>query len=70
MEINRYKEININVPLQKEIKAKNMDNVLDDKKLKVAIKGQERIIKGELFGSIDFGSLIWTIDDIIKVKIK
>ena len=32
------KEININVPLPKEIKAKNMDIVLDDKKLKIAIK--------------------------------
>ena len=57
------KEITINVPLPKEIKAKNMDIVWDEKKLKVAIKGQEPIINGELFGAIDSESLIWTIDD-------
>ena len=62
------KEITINVPLPKEIKAKNMDIVWDEKKLKVAIKGQEPIINGELFGAIDSESLIWTIDEDNKGK--
>ena len=62
------KEITINVPLPKEIRAKDMDIVWDEKKLKVAIKWKEPIINGELFGAIDSESLIWTIDDDNKGK--
>ena len=62
------KEITINVPIPKEIRAKDMDIVWDEKKLKVAIKGKEPIINGELFGAIDSESLIWTIDDDNKGK--
>ncbi len=62
------KEITINVPLPKEIRAKDMDITWDEKKIKVAIKGKEPIIQGELFGTIDSESLIWTIDDDNKGK--
>ena len=62
------KEITINVPLPKEIRAKDMDITWDEKKIKVAIKGKEPIIQGELFGPIDSESLIWTIDDNNKGK--
>jgi hypothetical protein len=62
------KEITINVPLPKEIRAKDMDIKYDDKKLKVAIKGKEPIIDGELFAPIDSESLIWTIDEDNKGK--
>ena len=62
------KEITINVPLPKEIRAKDMDIKYDDKKLKVAIKGKEPIIDGELFATIDSESLIWTIDEDNKGK--
>ena len=62
------KEITINVPLPKEIRAKDMDIKYDDKKLKVAIKGKEPIIDGELFAPIDSESLIWTIDENNKGK--
>ena len=59
-------EITINVPLAKEIRSKDLDIKYDDKHLKVAIKGKEPIIDGELFGAIDSESLIWTIDENIK----
>lgn len=62
------KEITINVPLPKEIRAKDMEIKWDSKKLKVAIKGQEPIIDGELFGAIDSESLIWDIDEDNKGK--
>ena len=62
------KEITINVPLPKEIRAKDMDIKYDDKKLRVAIKGKEPIIDGELFATIDSESLIWTIDEDNKGK--
>ena len=62
------KEISINVPLPKETRAKDMDIKWDEKKLKVAIKGKEPIIDGELFGPIDSESLIWTIDEDKKGK--
>ena len=62
------KEISINVPLPKEIRAKDMEVKWDEKKLKVAIKGKEPIIDGELFGAIDSESLIWTIDEDNKGK--
>ena len=61
-------EISINVPLPKETRAKDMDIKWDEKKLKVAIKGKEPIIDGELFGPIDSESLIWTIDEDKKGK--
>ena len=61
-------EISINVPLPKEIRAKDMEVKWDEKKLKVAIKGKEPIIDGELFGAIDSESLIWTIDEDNKGK--
>ena len=47
------KEISINVPLPKEIRAKDLDIKWDEKKLRVAIKGKEPIIDGELFGKIE-----------------
>ena len=62
------KEISINVPLPKEIRAKDLDIVWDEKKLKVAIKGKEPIINGELFGKIDSESLLWTVDEDNKGK--
>ena len=62
------KEISINVPLPKEIRAKDLDIVWDEKKLKVAIKGKEPIIDGELFGKIDSESLLWTVDEDNKGK--
>ena len=62
------KEITINVPLPKETRAKDMDITWDEKKIKVAIKGKEPIIQGELFGPIDSESFIWTIDDNNKGK--
>ncbi len=62
------KEITINVPLPKETRAKDMDISWDEKKIKVAIKGKEPIINGELFGPIDSESFIWTIDDNNKGK--
>ncbi len=62
------KEISINVPLPKEIRAKDLDIKWDEKKLKVAIKGKEPIIDGELFGKIDSESLLWTVDEDNKGK--
>ena len=62
------KEITINVPIAKELRAKDMDIKWDSKHLHVAIKGQEPIIDGELFGVIDSESLIWAIDENNKGK--
>lgn len=62
------KEISINVPLPKEIRAKDLDIKWDEKKLRVAIKGKEPIIDGELFGRIDSESLLWTVDEDNKGK--
>lgn len=56
-------ELTVNIPLPAGIKAKMLDVDIQNKKLKVAIKGQEPIVLGELNKRIVVDDSFWTVED-------
>ncbi|CAI2374824.1 unnamed protein product [Moneuplotes crassus] len=57
-------DITINVFIPDGIKAKNLDVIYSQKKLKVGIKGQPPILDGELFSKILADETLWNIETI------
>ncbi|KZT72827.1 CS-domain-containing protein [Daedalea quercina L-15889] len=56
-------EVDIVVPVPKGTRGKNLDVVIQKKKLSVGLKGQEPIMAGELCREIKVEESTWTVED-------
>ena len=54
-------EVDVVVPVPKGTRAKDLQVVLQKKKLSVGLKGQDKILDGELCKEIKVGDSTWTL---------
>ena len=57
------KEVNVLVPIRAGIRGKHMDVVIKKGKIKVAIKGEEPLLAGELHKNVKPDDCTWTLED-------
>ncbi|KAF8525165.1 nuclear movement protein nudC [Hysterangium stoloniferum] len=56
-------DVSVVVPVPKGTRAKNLDIILQKKKLRVGLKGQDPILDGELCKDIKVEDSTWTLED-------
>lgn len=56
-------DVSIAVPVPKGTRAKNLDIVIEKRKLRVGLKGQDPILDGELCKEIKVGDSTWNLED-------
>ncbi|THH16818.1 hypothetical protein EW146_g3891 [Bondarzewia mesenterica] len=56
-------EVDVNVPVPKGTRARDLNVVLQKKKLSVGLKGKEPIMSGELCSEIKLEDSTWTVED-------
>ncbi|KAL0581636.1 hypothetical protein V5O48_000452 [Marasmius crinis-equi] len=56
-------EVDITVPVPKGTRGKDLNVVIQKKKLSVGLKGQEKILEGELCQEIKVDDSTWTLED-------
>jgi flagellar biosynthesis GTPase FlhF len=63
------KEINISIPIPSNIKGRDLIVKYDSKEILLQIKGQEPIIKGELYLPIKADTFLWSIEEVKNEKV-
>ncbi|KAF5385224.1 hypothetical protein D9615_001477 [Tricholomella constricta] len=56
-------EVDVNIPVPKGTRAKDLAILIQKKKLSVGLKGQDKILDGELCMEIKVEESTWTIED-------
>jgi hypothetical protein len=62
-------DVDIVVPVQKGTKSKDLDIVIQKKKMKIGYKGKEPIIEGELFNNVKLQDSTWMLEDLSEIHI-
>jgi hypothetical protein len=62
-------EINVTIPVDKNVRGKDLIIKHDIKKLYVGIKGQPALIDGEYNSQIDSDTFVWVLDEVKEGKI-
>jgi len=62
-------ELSLVVPIPKGTRAKGLDVVVGKKKLSLGLKGQDKILDGELFKEIKVEDSTWTVGSSIAYNI-